>query len=135
MFSDNQFTTEGRLETMDAAFEPWVRAALADSSYIGLFIEQDSEILAGAGIYFMPFPPHWMHDEPRRAYLLNFYVQPEARGHGFAKQLLRACLAICRDKEVSVVTLHASPYGRPIYEQHGFKASTEMMLRLDEPKP
>jgi hypothetical protein len=28
----------------------------------------------------MEFPPHWMDPEPLRAYLLNFYTIPEARG-------------------------------------------------------
>jgi len=130
MFADNHFTAEARLQAMDKAFEPWLRTALADNSYLGLLLEADGQILAGAGIYFMPFPPHWMHDEPRRAYLLNFYVTPEARGQGLAKQLLRAALAICRDKEIAVVTLHASPQGRHLYEQHSFEPSSEMMLRL-----
>jgi GNAT superfamily N-acetyltransferase len=79
----------------------------------------------------MEFPPHWMHLEPRRAYLLNFYTAPEARGHGYAKELLKACVELCRERFVEVVTLHASPFGRPIYEKFGFTDSTEMMLRLN----
>ncbi|MEO6922843.1 MAG: GNAT family N-acetyltransferase [Bryocella sp.] len=130
MFADNGFAPEDRLKEMDHAFEPWLRSALADGSYLGLLLEDESHILAGAGIYFMPFPPHWIHDEPRRAYLLNVYVVPEARNRGFASQLLQACLAICRDKNIAVVTLHASPQGRPIYEKLGFEPSDEMMLRL-----
>ena len=30
---------------------------------------------------------------------------------------------------IKVVTLHASKFGRPVYEQYGFRPSTEMMLR------
>jgi GNAT superfamily N-acetyltransferase len=71
-----------------------------------------------------------MDIEPRRAYLLNFYTAPEARGHGYANQLLRAAVHECRHLGIGVVTLHASQYGRPIYEKFGFKSSTEMMLRL-----
>jgi hypothetical protein len=29
---------------------------------------------------------------------------------------------------IKVVTLHASKFGKPVYEQGGFKTSTEMML-------
>jgi len=133
MFVDNNFADEGRFAKMDAAFEPWVRQHLADGTYVGLFLEDEAthQVLAGAGIFFMEFPPHWMHLEPRRAYLLNFYTAPEARGHGYAKLLLKASVDLCRDQNVEVVSLHASPFGRPIYEKFGFTASTEMLLRLN----
>jgi len=129
MFADNDFTTEARLCEMDAAFEPWVRAQLADGVYVGLFLEQDGRVLSCGGIYFMQFPPHWMDPEPLRPYLLNFYTVPEARGRGYAKQILEAAVAECRARGPRVITLHASRFGRPIYEQYGFTASTEMMLR------
>ena len=130
MFADNNFATEERLTAMDANFQPWLLERLADSRYIGLLLEEDGQVLASAGIYFLDFPPHWMDIEPRRAYLLNFYTAPEARGHGHANQLLKACIDLCRQRGIGVVTLHASQYGRPIYEKFGFKPSTEMMLRL-----
>jgi hypothetical protein len=76
MFADNNFTTEDRLREMDAAFEPWVRAHLADGAYIGLFLEEDGKALSSGGIFLTEFPPHWMDPEPLRAYLLNFYTVP-----------------------------------------------------------
>ena len=129
MFADNNFTTEERYREMDVAFEPWVRAHLADDTYVGLFLEEDGKVLAAAGIYFMEFPPHWMDPAPLRAYLLNFYTVPEARGRGYAKEILEAAVEECRTRGPRVITLHASRFGRPIYERFGFKASTEMMLR------
>jgi GNAT superfamily N-acetyltransferase len=131
MFADNNFATDAHLSAMDAAFHPWLLTHLAANTYIGLFLEEDGQILAGAGIFLMEFPPHWMHFEPRRAYLLNFYTSPEARGRGFAKQLVKASLDECRRLNVDVVTLHASQYGRPIYEKLGFTPTTEMMFRLN----
>jgi GNAT superfamily N-acetyltransferase len=131
MFHDNNFSTEERLEEMDRMFEPWVRTRLEDGRYVGLFLEEDGQVLAGAGIYFGDFPPHWMDPRPGRAYLLNFYSTPEARGRGYANQLLRESVEECRKRGSTVVVLHASPFGRPIYEKFGFTASSEMMLRLD----
>ena len=131
MFQDNQFASEAHLATMDATFEPWVRERLADGRYIGLLLEEDGRILAGAGIFLQDFPPHWMDIQPTRAYLLNFYTAPEARGRGFANQLLKLSVEECRTRGIGVVTLHASPFGRPIYEKFGFEASTEMMLHFE----
>jgi GNAT superfamily N-acetyltransferase len=135
MFADNDFTTEERLREMDAAFEPWVRTHLADGTYVGLFLEEDGKVLTAAGIYFMEFPPHWMDPEPLRAYLLNFYTIFEARSRGYAKQILEAAVAECRIRGPRVNTLHASRFGRPIYERFGFSQSTEMMLIPQESTP
>jgi len=138
MFADNNFASETRLSDMDANFTPWLRNHLATDNYIGLLLEDDAAddtaptVLASAGIFLLDFPPHWMDIEPRRAYLLNFYTAPSARGRGYANILLREAVDECRNRNISVVTLHASPFGRPIYEKYGFKPSTEMMLRLSE---
>lgn len=133
MFADNNFTTEDRLREMDSAFGPWLRMHLADGSYVGLFLEEDGlgnpkKVLSAGGIFFMEFPPHWMDTEPLRPYLLNFYTVPEARGHGYAKQILEAAIAECRSRGPRVISLHASRFGRPIYERYGFAQSTEMIL-------
>jgi len=132
MFADNKFATEERLDIMDATFAPWVSAHLAAGTYVGLLLEEDGEVLAGAGIYFMDWPPHYLDIEPVRAYLLNFYTAPQARGRGFANLLLNAAVEEAQSRGIAVTTLHASPFGRPIYEKFGFKESNEMMLRPGE---
>jgi ribosomal protein S18 acetylase RimI-like enzyme len=139
MFNDNHLATEARYAEMDLAFEPWVRERLADGRYVGLFLEDDSAanthpptVLAACGIFYMDFPPHYLDPKPVRAYLLNFYTAPEARGRGLAKQLLQLAVDDCRARDVAVITLHASPFGRPIYEQFGFTQNNELILK---PKP
>jgi GNAT superfamily N-acetyltransferase len=128
MFAAMDITTEARLREMDNTFQPWVRDHLADDTYIGLFLEEHGKVLSAGGIYFMEFPPGWMDIQPLRAYLLNFYTVPESRGRGHAKQILEAAVAECRNRGARVITLHASRFGRPIYERFGFTQSTEMML-------
>jgi GNAT superfamily N-acetyltransferase len=135
MFAEMAVTTEARLREMDAAFLAWVRTHLAAATYVGLFLEEDSKVLSAGGIYFMAFPPGWMDPSPLRAYLLNFYTIPEARGRGYAKQILEAAVAECRTRGPRVITLHASSFGRPIYERFGFTPSAEMMLALPSPQP
>jgi GNAT superfamily N-acetyltransferase len=137
MFADNQFATEDHLREMDAAFEPWVRERLVDGRYIGLLLEETggeetSQVLAGGGILFHDFAPHWMDIHPGRGYLLNFYTAPEARGRGYANLILRAAVEECRTRDVKVASLHASRFGQPIYEKFGFEASNEMLLRLED---
>ena len=129
MFADNDLATEAAYATMDANFLPWITERLADGRYVGLFVEEDGEVLSAAGIFYMDFPPHFLDPAPVRAYLLNFYTAPEARGRGYAKQLLKACVDECHSRNVRVITLHASKFGKPIYEKFGFLHHNEYALR------
>ena len=130
MFGDNLFSSEEALSKADAQFTPWVRKRLKDGRYLGLLLEEDEQVVAGAGIFFADFPPHWMDAQPIRAYVLNVYTEPQHRGQGYAKRLMEAVLEECRRQGVPTVVLHASPQGRPVYDGLGFTPTDEMMLRL-----
>ena len=131
MFADNKLATEARYAEMDRNFLPWVRERLADGRYVGLLLEDPAtqQVVAAAGIFYKDFPPHFLDPEPCRAYLLNFYTAPEARGRGLATQLLQHAVEECRQANVQVITLHASKFGKPIYERSGFTQNKEMILR------
>lgn len=131
MFVDAGQAAEGdAMQQMMENFVAWVRPRLQDGSYVGWIAEQDGRATAGAGMWLMEFPPHWMDAEPLRAYLLNFYVDPEFRGRGLAYDLLKTAVEDARRRGIKVVSLHASTFGRPLYERNGFGGTNEMMLRL-----
>ena len=130
MFTANRLATEEHLNEMDTIFEPWVRERLADGRYVGLILEEDGTVQASGGIFFADFPPHFLHVNAGRPYLLNFYTKDEARGRGYAKLILQACTDLCHKRGYRVITLHASAMGKPIYEKAGFEPTSEMMLKL-----
>ncbi len=129
MFVDAGVADMAHMEQMHANFVPWVQARLEDDSYIGWLVEEEGKLLGGAGLWVMEWPPHFMDAEPRRAYLLNFYVAPENRGRGLARELVDLAVKEVTARGIKVVTLHASKWGKPVYERYGFKMSNEMMLR------
>jgi GNAT superfamily N-acetyltransferase len=132
MFDDAGQAEGAGMGRMETNFVEWVRPRLEDGRYLGWLVEQDGVAIGGAGVWLMDFPPHWMDAEPVRAYLLNFYVAPEHRGKGWAKRLLDLTVAETKRHGVKVATLHASKFGKPIYEKNGFKGTNEMMLVLGE---
>ena len=129
MYVDSGQAESAAMDLMVANFVEWVRPRLADGRYIGWLLEDDGAVVGGAGMWLMDFPPHWMDPEPVRAYLLNFYVDPVARGRGLAEMMLKAAVDEARRRGIGVVSLHASRMGRPIYERNGFEGTNEMMLR------
>jgi GNAT superfamily N-acetyltransferase len=128
MFAEAGLADEAAMVPMIERFVPWVRAKLDDGSYVGWLTEDDGELVAGAGMWVMEFPPHFMDEDPRRAYLLNFYVAPAMRGRGLARELLARATAEAKARGIKVVSLHASKFGRPLYERSGFVQSNEMLL-------
>jgi GNAT superfamily N-acetyltransferase len=135
MFGDAGQAEDAKLQAMVENFIVWVRPRLSDGSYVGWLVEveedgEDGRVAAGAGMWLMDFPPHWMDAEPVRAYLLNFYVDPAFRGRGLAYELLTTAVNDARRRGIKVVSLHASKFGKPLYERNGFEPTNEMMLRL-----
>jgi len=128
MFVDSTQVNDARLKEVTKNFVPWVRERLIDGRYVGWLTEEDERVVAGAGVLFMDFPPHWMDPEPIRAYLLNVYVDPGFRGRGLAKKLLEIAMNDARRRGIKVMSLHASEFGRPLYERNGFKSTNEMIL-------
>jgi len=130
MFADAGLAAAEELDEMTANFAVWVRPLLEDGTYLAWLAEDGARTVAGAGMLLIGFPPYWMDAEPVRAYLLNFYTEPSHRGQGIAPRLLQLALDEAKRRGIKVVTLHASKFGKPIYERHGFTPTSEMMLRL-----
>ena len=130
MFVDSGQAEEAKLQAMMENFVAWVQPRLSDGSYVGWIVEEDGHVVAGAGMWLIDFPPHWMDSEPIRAYLLNFYVDPAVRGRGLAYELLKTAVEDARRRGIKVVSLHASKFGKPLYERNGFEPTNEMILRL-----
>jgi ribosomal protein S18 acetylase RimI-like enzyme len=128
MFVDSGQGNDERLNVVTEKFVSWVRERLIDGRYIGWLTEENGRVVAGAGVFLMDFPPHWMDPEPLRAYLLNVYVDPEFRGRGLARQLLEMAVNDAQRRGIKVVSLHASKFGKPLYERNGFKPTNEMIL-------
>jgi GNAT superfamily N-acetyltransferase len=117
---------------MEATFVPWVRRGLADGSYRGwLACDGDGRVIAGGGLIIHEWMTHPRNPDPRRAYIANIYTEPEYRSQGIARRIMNAILDWCRVGGFKAVSLHASPFGRPLYESLGFEPTNEMRLSFE----
>ena len=122
---------ESALQLMESAAREYFPAAVADGSYRGFLAVTDSgETVGGGGIVISPWPGSLNQREPRRAMILNMYVEKPYRRRGIARALMETIIEWCRGEGFTYVGLHASDEGRPLYEQLGFHATNEMRLEL-----
>jgi len=131
MFEDMGETDASKLAVMAAESLPWLSRKLSANEYLGWFaVAPDDSLAAGAGLWIIEWPPTMMDLSGRRGMILNVYVHREHRRRGLARQLTQTALDWCRENRITVVTLHASRDGRPVYEQLGFQPTNEMRLLL-----
>lgn len=121
-------TPEART-AMGRTFAAWLAPRLADGRYMSWIASHDARPIASAGLMLLDWPPvpHDPHGTTR-GYLLNIFVEPDYRRRGIASQLVDCCIQETRRRNIRVVTLHASPDGRAVYEKIGFHPGNEMQL-------
>jgi ribosomal protein S18 acetylase RimI-like enzyme len=118
------------LEIMRQSCEPWVRRMIQSERYFGWIVTDDETPVASAGLMLMDWPPHPLDPTGEtRGYLLNVFVDPDYRRRGVARELVEACMSEARQRDIRIVTLHASDAGRSVYDQVGFRQTNEMMYR------
>src|ERR1051325_1963790 len=134
MMRELQETTPEVLRLMQQNFRPWLFERLRSGDYLGwLATTEEGEVVAGAGLIFLEWPPSMLHLTPsRRAYLLNVYTDPEHRKQGLAHRLTPCTSDLFKTNNIPVLSLHASRYGRPVYESLKFQDSSEMRLVLSK---
>lgn len=65
----------------------------------------------------------------RNGLIFGVHVDPQYRGRGIATRLTESAVSFLRERKPWAIRLHASPFGRPIYEKLGFTPTNEMQLR------
>ena len=130
MFREMGGDYQRKLDLFDQASQQYFRSALQDGSYVGLLGEIDGKIIAGGGIVIAAWPGSPLNLSPRRAWILNIYVDPEHRRRGLARAITEALIDWCKQNGFQSVSLHASEYGRALYEKLGFRPTNEMRRKL-----
>lgn len=132
MWCDMGRRDENALDLMEQAAREYFPSAVRDGSYRGfLAIEESGEVVGGGGIVISAWPGSLGQREPKRAMILNMFVEREYRRRGIARELMETMIAWCKQNGFLRVGLHASDEGRPLYESLGFKATNEMQLDFE----
>lgn len=116
---------------LERAFVPWLRDAMTSGLYHGWCAETASaEIIGGAGVTVLPWPPAPPILASRIAYVYNVYTEPRHRRRGIALRLMETIHAWAREQGIRRIALHASDEGRPLYESMEYRATNEMQRLL-----
>ncbi len=113
------------------ATEAYLRAAMTSGAYTAWMAETpEGRVIAGAGVAISAWPGSPDDPSGRRALVLNVYTEPEFRRRGIARRIMETVIVWCREEGLGSVSLHASDFGRALYESLGFRQTNEMRLYL-----
>lgn len=122
-------TPEGRA-MMDTYFVEWVANKMKNKEYFSWLACDGEQVVAGAGVWFLDWPPTPDGYHGKRAYIYNVYTEQAYRSQGIARRLVEQVISTCEEMGVRYIRLHASDAGRPLYESIGFLPTNEMSLHL-----
>jgi len=134
MFRDMGTLPQHQVAPLLAAAERDLAAWLESGEYVSWVacpLDRPSEIVAGAGIQIRRLLPRPIPGSPTirvgpEAIVLNVFTERAWRRRGVARQLMKHAIAWSKAHGIARLVLHASPEGRPLYEQLGFEPTNEM---------
>ncbi|MDQ0887862.1 GNAT superfamily N-acetyltransferase [Paenibacillus sp. V4I9] len=94
-------------------------------------IEENKHVVACAGAFIKEDIPYSFYNERKYGFVGDVYVEPKFRKLGYAKLLTNAVLNWFTEQDIRTVRLLASHNARHLYESIGFKATDEMVLRIE----
>lgn len=110
----------------------FINTARRELCYRGFVAEVGGRVVGSAGCQlFAGLYPDILVEECRKyGYIWGVYVEPDYRRRGIASQLMLEAIAYLKSIGCSRALLHASPFGKPVYDRLEFTASNEMRLDL-----
>lgn len=128
MFREVGMTDVAGVEAVSPAY---FSRTIPSGEFIALLAESvDGDVVGSAGLVPYTMPPKPRQPDGRFGYVSSMYVLPEHRRRGLAHRLMQAIIDAADGLGLTWITLHASPAGRPIYEEIGFEAWAEMGIHV-----
>ena len=120
----------------DQAYRRWLRPRVRAGTVVGWIVETaDAEPAASGCVWLMPTQPRPGWKGTVAPYLMSMFTEKAHRGRGHATRITREAIRWSRARGYTVLLLHASTFGRPIYAAEGFAEGNQMRLRLSPPAP
>jgi len=133
MWEEIRDYTPAELDRHDVVYRRWARALMADGKFLAVLAEDSrGRVLGSGGLWRMPAQPRpGPLGRGEMPYVLSMFTEPDHRGLGIASRIVREMVRWSRAHRYGRIVLHASRFGRPVYERLGFEDGSEMRLPLN----
>jgi len=111
-------------------FRDWLLKMMPAQEYRAWLCETDArEVVAGAGITLIPWPPGPRAIRSDRiAFVYNVYTEPAHRKRALARRLMETIHLWCADNGVGAVSLNAAAAAEHLYASQGYQPAPRPMM-------
>ncbi|WP_019504882.1 GNAT family N-acetyltransferase [Pleurocapsa sp. PCC 7319] len=134
LWLDNKVPSDSLREDWLEITLKFIEQARQEFSFQG-FIAQDinkNQIVGSASCQLFQglYPSPFKLEKRKYGYIWNVFVESDYRRQGIATQLTNKTIEYLKNLDCTRAVLHASPWGKPVYENLGFIPGNEMILDL-----
>ena len=124
-----QLREEGAEENIDLvpALKDYYERHMSDGSFVAWLAMDGEKIIGTSGMSFVEKPPYYGCPTGRIGLLSSMYTDPDYRGMGIAKELLKRVIEEARTYGCGAVHITASDMGVKLYTAYGFKHNGNFM--------
>ncbi len=131
MFGDMYPDLGKEIENSREQTRKWISERLSNGDLIGFVVRTEAGLVVGSGCLWVkkeqPNPTRLRLEAP---YLLSMFTEKNFRRQGVARLIVRNAIAWSKKHGYDRINLHATETGKLIYEELGFKPTSEMQLKL-----
>lgn len=133
MFHDMGQIPDHLFESFKSRSAERLRELFNSGEYVGWLAaptESPDKIVAGAGVQVRRVLPHPANDqvfaEGRHGLIINVFTEPDWRRQGIGELLMKEIIEWSKSEKLDRLVLHASEFGKKLYERLGFVLTNEM---------
>ena len=125
----NQLREEGAKEDIDLkpALRDYYIRHMKDGTFVSWLALDGDRIIGTSGMSFVEKPPYFGCPTGKLGLLSSMYTDPDYRGMGIAKELLKRVIEEARTYGCGAVHITASDMGVKLYTAYGFKHNGNFM--------
>lgn len=120
MFREIGCEDEAAIARMAEESDGYFRESLPSESALAWVAQVDGESVANVVLVPTRWPPTPDNLAGVYGHVLNAYTHPRWRRRGIARRLLETAVEHMRRSGIPIASLHASRFGKPLYEGLGF---------------
>ena len=130
LWMDNKVSSDSIRDDWLNVTLKFIQQARQEQKFQAFVAQVEDEIVGSVSCQlFTGLYPSIRHDR-NYGYIWNVYVEKAYRRQGIATELTKTAIDYLQDLNCTKVVLHASPSGKPVYENLGFVSGNEMILNL-----
>ncbi|MBE9166833.1 GNAT family N-acetyltransferase [Pleurocapsales cyanobacterium LEGE 06147] len=132
LWLDNNVSTDLiRANWLDETLH-FIEKARRELGFQAFVAESDGKVVGSASCQLFAglYPQVFEYQHRKYGYIWNVYVESSYRRQRIATKLTNKTIDHLKSLGCTRAILHASPFGRPVYERLGFIAGNEMQLEL-----